>query len=68
MALVAQTDGLGRKAEAQNIYVSVFVPPAPAQEAKHPERLALLLLIAIGLAIVWGIFALIGAAVDDHRY
>ena len=64
-------DGLERareKAEAQNIYVSVFVPPALPEEAKYPERLALSLLIPIGLAIVWGIFALIGAAVDDHRY
>jgi capsular polysaccharide transport system permease protein len=64
-------DGLERarqKAEAQNIYVTVFVPPALPQEAKYPERLALSLLIPIGLAIVWGIFALIGAAVEDHRY
>jgi capsular polysaccharide transport system permease protein len=64
-------DGLERarqKAEAQNIYVTVFVPPALPQEAKFPERLSLSLLTPIGLAIVWGIFALIGAAVDDHRY
>ncbi|MGD1037838.1 MAG: capsule biosynthesis protein [Roseiarcus sp.] len=64
-------DGLERarqKAEAQAIYVTVFVPPALPQEAKFPQRLALSLLIPIALAIVWGIFALIGAAVEDHRY
>jgi capsular polysaccharide transport system permease protein len=64
-------DGLERarqKAEAQNIYVTVFVPPALPQEARFPQRLALSLLIPIGLAILWGIFALIGAAIDDHRY
>jgi capsular polysaccharide transport system permease protein len=64
-------DGLERarqKAEAQNIYVSVFVPPALPQEARFPQRLSLSLLIPIGLAILWGIFALIGAAIDDHRY
>ena len=57
-----------QKAEAQAIYVSVFVPPALPQEAKFPQRLALSLLIPIGLTILWGIFALIAAAIDDHRY
>ena len=57
-----------QKAEAQNIYVSVFVPPALPQEAKYPQRLSLSLLIPIGLAILWGIFALIAAAIEDHRY
>ncbi len=57
-----------QKAEAQSIYVSVFVPPALPEEAKFPERWSMSVLIAIGLTMVWGIFALIGAAVDDHRY
>jgi capsular polysaccharide transport system permease protein len=64
-------DGLERarqRAEAQAIYVSVFVPPALPQEAKFPQRLSLSLLIPIGLAILWGIFALIAAAIEDHRY
>jgi capsular polysaccharide transport system permease protein len=64
-------DGLERArltAEQQNIYVSVFVPPALPQEAKYPERLSLSALIPVGLLIVWGIFALMGAAVGDHRY
>jgi capsular polysaccharide transport system permease protein len=57
-----------QNAEAQNIYVSVFDPPALPEEAKYPERFALSLLIPVGLAMVWGIFALIGAAINNHRY
>jgi capsular polysaccharide transport system permease protein len=56
------------KAERQNIYLATFVPPALPEEAKYPERLALSGLIPVGLLIVWGIFALIGAAINDHRY
>jgi capsular polysaccharide transport system permease protein len=64
-------DGLERarlKAEQQNIYVTVFVPPALPQDAKYPERYSLSALIPIGLLIVWGIFALMAAAVEDHSY
>jgi capsular polysaccharide transport system permease protein len=56
------------RAERQNLYVSVFVPPETPQEPRYPQRLALSLLIPFGLMILWGIFALIGAAVEDHRY
>jgi capsular polysaccharide transport system permease protein len=56
------------KAEQQNIYVTVFVPPALPQDAKYPERYSLSAYIPIGLLIVWGIIALMGAAVEDHRY
>jgi capsular polysaccharide transport system permease protein len=64
-------DGLERSrltAEQQNVYVTVFVPPALPQDAKYPERLSLSVAIPVGLLIVWGIFALMVAAVDDHRY
>jgi capsular polysaccharide transport system permease protein len=64
-------DGLERarlRAEQQNIYVTVFVPPSLPQDAKYPERYSLSVLIPIGLLIVWGIFALMAAAVEDHRY
>ena len=64
-------DGLERarlRAEQQNIFISTFVPPAMPQDAKYPQRLWLSLLIPTGLAIFWGIFALIGLAIDDHRY
>ena len=56
------------RAEQQNIFISTFVPPSVPQEAEYPQRLALVLLIPIGFAVVWGIFALISAAIDDHRY
>jgi capsular polysaccharide transport system permease protein len=55
------------RAEQQNIFVSTFVPPSVPQEAKYPQRLSLSLLIPIGLAMVWGIVALIGASIEDHR-
>jgi capsular polysaccharide transport system permease protein len=63
-------DGLERarlRAEQQNLYISVFVPPSLPQEAKYPERLAFSFIIPVGLLILWGIFALIAAAVEDHR-
>ncbi len=56
------------RAERQNLYVSVFVPPEKPEEARYPERLALSLLIPLGFLVVWGIFALIAAAIEDHRY
>jgi capsular polysaccharide transport system permease protein len=56
------------KAERQSVYIEVFVPPALPEEAKYPERILMALLIPVGLLIVWGIFALTAAAVDDHRY
>lgn len=56
------------KAERQNIYVQVFVPPALPEYAKLPERVSLSLLIPIALLIIWGIFALTAAAINDHRY
>ena len=55
------------RAERQNLYISVFVPPERPEEARYPERLALSLLIPLGLMMVWGIFALVAAAIEDHR-
>ena len=63
-------DGLERarlRAEAQTIYVNVFVPPALPQEALFPERFASSALIAVALLIVWGIVALVAALVEDHK-
>lgn len=56
------------RAEQQNIFVSTFVPPSVPQEPQYPQRLSLSLLIPIGLAMLWGIFALIAASIEDHRY
>ena len=63
-------DGLERarlRAEAQTIYINVFVPPALPQEAQFPERIISSTLIALALFIVWGIVALTAAVVEDHR-
>jgi capsular polysaccharide transport system permease protein len=55
------------KAEQQNLYVSVFVPPGMPEEAEYPKRLSYSFVIPIALLILWGIFALIAAAVEDHK-
>jgi capsular polysaccharide transport system permease protein len=54
-------------AESRTIYVTVFVPPAPPQEAKYPERLSLSIVVTISLLVLWGIGALTGAVIEDHR-
>jgi capsular polysaccharide transport system permease protein len=63
-------DGLERsrlRAEAQTIYINVFVPPALPQDALFPERFASSLLIALSFFIIWGIVALVAALVEDHK-
>ena len=55
------------RAERQNLYVSVFVPPSLPEEAQYPQTLALSFIIPLTLLIVWGILALISAAIEDHR-
>ena len=56
------------RAQRQSIFVEVFVPPALPEYAKFPERLALSLLAPLALLVIWGIFGLTAAAVEDHRY
>ena len=63
-------DGLERarlRAEAQTIYLDVFVPPALPQEALYPERLASSLMTAVALLVLWGIGALTAALIEDHQ-
>lgn len=63
-------DGLERarlRAEAQTIYINVFVPPALPQDSLFPERGLSSLLIALALVVVWGIVALVAALVEDHK-
>lgn len=55
-----------QKAEWQNIYLAVFVPPALPQMALLPERIGFSGLAFIALLVSWGILALITAAVKDH--
>lgn len=54
-------------AERQAIYVTVFVPASLPQEAGFPERLHLSIAIPVSLLVVWGIFALLAATIEDHR-
>lgn len=49
------------------VYVTVFVPPALAEESRYPRRIAMPLLILIGLGVAWGVGMLIWASVEDHR-
>ena len=58
----AQVDAI-RKA----VYVTVFVPPTLAQESRYPRRIAMPLLILLGLSVVWGVGALAWASIEDHR-
>ncbi len=63
-------DGLERarlRAQAQTIYLDVFVPPALPQEALFPERTASSALIAVALLVLWGIGALTAALIEDHK-
>jgi len=55
------------RAIAQTIYINVFVPPAPPQEALYPERFASSTVISFVLVILWGICALTAALVQDHK-
>lgn len=54
-------------ADRKNVYVTVFVPPRLPEEASFPERLRLSVVITVMLLILWGIFALTVAAIEDHR-
>lgn len=63
-------DGLERariNAERQNLYFMVFVVPALPTKAALPRRLSYSLLFPIAFAILWGIAALMAAAIEDHR-
>lgn len=69
--LMSSEDALERaklRADRQNIYISVFVPPSLPQEAQFPERLAMSFIVPISLLVLWGIFALLVATIEDHRY
>lgn len=63
-------DALGRarlRAEQQAVYVSVFVPPYLPQEAQFPKRYSMSSIIFLGLLLIWGVGALMIAAVEDHK-
>ena len=57
-----------RRADRQNIYISVFVPPSIPEEATFPRRIAMSIIVPMSLLVLWGIFALLAATIEDHRY
>jgi capsular polysaccharide transport system permease protein len=63
----ADLDRARLRADRQSIYLTVFVPPSLPEDSHYPRRLAFPILILLGLAIVWGIVAMIFASVADHR-
>jgi capsular polysaccharide transport system permease protein len=56
-----------KRAERQNLYVMVFVPPELPSLAEYPERFAYSILLPVAFLVLWGIGALLFAAVEDHR-
>lgn len=54
-------------AEAQSIYLSVFVKPNLPEDTLYPKRVQFTFLITIALLVGWSIAALIGASIQDHR-
>jgi capsular polysaccharide transport system permease protein len=63
----ADLDRARLRADRQTIYLTMFVPPSLPEDSHYPRRLAFPILIFLGLAIVWGIVAMIVASVADHR-
>lgn len=61
-------DRARQKAERQNMYLSVFVPPSLPQQALYPERLSMSLLVPLMILILWSILALVAASIRDHTH
>lgn len=54
-------------AEAQAVYLTVFVAPNLPQDAEFPKRLSLSLSLSFLIFALWSIGVLFSAAVEDHR-
>jgi len=63
----ADLDRAQLRANRQNIYLSVFVPPSLPEESRYPRRFAFSLLTFVALTVVWGIVIMVIASVEDHR-
>lgn len=59
-------DRARRRVLRQAIYVSVFVPPGLPEESAYPQRLSMSLIMPVALIVIWGIFALLVATIEDH--
>lgn len=60
-------DRARRAAEAQSVYLSVFVPPGRPDEYTYPKRLEYSVAVTAALLVFWAIGALIWLSVEDHR-
>lgn len=68
--LTVAEEGLSRarkRAERQNLYFMLFVLPALPMDAEYPKRLAYSILLPVAFLMLWGIGALLFAAIEDHR-
>lgn len=68
--LTLAEDGLERariRAERQNLYFMVFVPPSLPTKAILPRRLAYSIFLPVVFLMLWGIAALLWASLEDHR-
>ncbi len=54
-------------AEAQSVYLSVFVKPGLPEDTTYPLRIQLSLMLIGLLTTIWGVGALIWMSVQDHR-
>lgn len=63
----AGLDRARRQAEAQSVYLSVFVPAGLPQEYTYPKRFEYSASVAAALFVLWSIVALIWLSVEDHR-
>jgi capsular polysaccharide transport system permease protein len=54
-------------AEAQSVYLSVFVKPGVPEDSTYPKRIEFSILLVGLFLMAWSIAALIWASVQDHR-
>lgn len=56
-----------QRALRQSIYITTFVSPYMPQDSEYPQRSSLWVMYSIFLIILWGIFALLFATINDHK-
>ena len=67
MLAQADLDRAQMRANRQNVYLTVFVPPSLPEEARYPRRIAFPILFFLGALAIWSIVIMIIASVEDHR-
>ena len=54
--------------QEQSVFVTLFVPPAIPERSDYPQRFNFSLIFAVSITAIWGIFALLSAAIEDHQF